>query len=230
MKRQLQGKKGRNKENKRGYLRNFIVFLAVLNLVLLFVFDYRVPGLAGVMDKIENRKSAQYTSMIPEKGKTTQDCTIQFKKDVLYYNGEGEFDALYGVTVTDAAGNIYNNDNLTVEISGDDKETKTIRYQYSDSAGNKAFAERKLKLSDYDGPSIEIEEELPLYESGEDNPKNLYSGYYSAQDGFGLDITSDVTILAKENEDGTTDLTFKVKNQYGDTQEETRKVDNRKEE
>lgn len=228
MKKQFQEKKENNKkERRRNYLRNAIVFLAILNLILLYVFDYRVPVLAGLMDRMENRNSVEYSEVTVAEEDLSEQLTIIFEKDSLRYDGEGELDLLDGVSVMDESGNKYNNDNLTVEVSGDNKKEKTVRYTYSDKAGNTAEAERTLKLSYYDGPSIELGEELPdLREEDIDNLKNVYSGYYTAKDGFGLDITSSVVITAEEGEkeDGYYELSFQVTNLYGDTVTETAKV------
>ena len=228
MKKQFQEKKENNKkERRRNYLRNAIVFLAILNLILLYVFDYRVPVLAGLMDRMENRNSVEYSEVTVAEEDLSEQLTIIFEKDSLRYDGEGELDLLDGVSVMDESGNKYNNDNLTVEVSGDNKKEKTVRYTYSDKAGNTAEAERTLKLSHYDGPSIELGEELPdLRDEDIDNLKNVYSGYYTAKDGFGLDITSSVVITAEEGkkEDGYYELSFQVTNLYGDTVTETAKV------
>lgn len=105
---------------------------------------------------------------------------------------------------------------------------KSIHYVYSDQSGNYAEAERILKLSDYEGPSITLKEDMPpLGDEKIEDLKNTYEKYYSAKDGFGQDITDSViiTVDAGEKGDGLFDLKFQVENQFGDIEEKTAKAD-----
>lgn len=228
MRRQLHDKKGKNKDNKKNNKKNILVILAILNLVFLFVFDYKIPGLSDVFVKVKEEKNGQQTENNGESKQISGKLTISFDQETLNYNGEGELDLLSDVFIKDEAGNIYSNDDLTVEISGENKKEKSVRYIYSDQSGNTAEAERVLQLSDYEGPSIELKDDMPpLGDEEIEDLKNAYNGYYTAKDGFGQDITDSVIITADAGEkgDGLFDLYFQVKNRYGDTKEETEKVD-----
>lgn len=228
MSRLLHDKKGNKKEKKKRNKKKIIVILAVLNLIFLFVFDYKIPGLSGTLIKIKEKKNTQQMENNSEAERVLGNITIDFEQNTLNYNGEGELDLLSDVSIRDEAGNTYNKDNLTAEISGDNMKEKSIHYVYSDQSGNYAEAERILKLSDYEGPSITLKEDMPpLGDEEIEDLKNTYEKYYSAKDGFGQDITDSViiTVDAGEKGDGLFDLKFQVENQFGDIEEKTAKAD-----
>lgn len=231
MKNQIHIKKG-NREKSGGYIRNIIAAVAIINLILLFVFDYQVPGISGIVAKLEKGASdSTYEIADTDMGDGQSqgaELEIQFEEDTLKYNGEGAFDMLEGVKVVDEQGNIYNNDYITAKIekkSG--KKQKQITYTYSDGEGRTAEAARKVTLTNYEGPSITLDEEIPsINDDALDHLNKEYGSVVSAQDGYGKDITSEVKISAAANDeyDGTFILTFQVENVYGDTAKEQAEV------
>lgn len=220
--------KNRNREKSGQYVRNIIAAIAVINLILLFVFDYRVPVISGLITRLEDKRGGEtyeITSADMESEVSQEkELQIEFEEETLKYNGDGALDLLEGVTVVDSKGNIYSNGNVTASIvKKGAKKQKTVSYVYSDEDGRTAEAERKLTLIDYDGPSITLADDIPeVQDDALDHLKQEYGKAFTAQDGYGKDITSEVKITANVNKDynGNFVLTFQVKNAYGDTAKE----------
>lgn len=94
MSRLLHDKKGNKKEKKKRNKKKIIVILAVLNLIFLFVFDYKIPGLSGTLIKIKEKKNTQQMENNSEAERVLGNITIDFEQNTLNYNGEGELDLL----------------------------------------------------------------------------------------------------------------------------------------
>lgn len=198
------------------FLRYMVTLLAVVNLVLLFVFDYNVPGFSKVITYIENKRD-HVEGAKTRVGQSTGNITIDFGEASLVYDGNGTFDPLADVIVKDAQENELSKEFLTYEITGD--TNKEIEYSYVDG-DNEGTCVRKLEFTNYAGPSLEITKALSnISDDTLGNLKKLYAGCYTAKDGFGNDMTKEATILAvpTNDYDGTFHVVISIVNQFGDT-------------
>lgn len=170
-------------------LKIIIIVLAVLNLIALFVFEYKLPSFLSVPNKTP---PATATPVVTE----NSDYKIVFDNDTITYDGTGEFDLLTGVSVSSPDGSIQN-DQLFVHIkTGDTLTEKEIIYSVDTPAGQISET-RKLILKNYTGPSIILPETLPKLE--ESNLDTLLASLmaddsFHANDGFGKELSSQVTV------------------------------------
>ena len=211
-------KKKKGYTNKGKILCNIIAALAVINLVLLFVFDYKVPGFSQLITKIENNRD--HIEGVQEAVDTNSNVTFAYDSDTLVYDGKKAFDAVADVTVLDEDGNELDSSFLKASITGEtDKE---VVYTYESDDGQFYGTEnRPLSLENYEGPMITLDTKISKVLTDDNLGKltDVYKDVYVAKDGFGKDITDQVTITAVPSEESkdTFDVLFSVTNQFGDT-------------
>ena len=202
-----------------GYiLRYFFTALAAANLVLLFVFNYNVPGFSYVITKLEN-----YRDHVEGVDGTSADADntviFEYDKETYTYAGKGEFDPTVDVTVKSMAGNELSMDYLSYSVTGEG--SKEIVYSYKSEDGQYyGTTRRELKLENYNAPVIVLSGEAPALD--DDNlakVADLCKGIYTATDGYGKDISDKVTIVAVPDTqyNGEFIVQFSVTNLFGDT-------------
>lgn len=210
------------------FLFNFLKFLialaAIANLVMLFVFDYKLPD--SIWQKV---------SFLPfgEHMMETEPATEQIPLEIIVptspitYNGSGALDLLEGVYLVNADGSRNNDITVSTAISaGNSRLDKVIEYSAVTEDGFTATASRKLNLGrQYIGPSITVIQDAEMPDLDEDTKANAYvkemrkADIFQAQDGFGNDITSSVkgSIAPYGEDDETAEITLSVENKYGDS-------------
>ncbi|MDO4977725.1 MAG: hypothetical protein Q4E53_10750 [Eubacteriales bacterium] len=196
--------------------RYIVTLLAVVNLVLLFVFDYNVPGFSKVITYINNKRD-HVEGAKTRVGQSTGNIIIDFGENALVYDGEEPFDPFVDVTVKDSEGNELSKEFLTYIITGE--TNKEIEYLYTDGE-MEGTSVRKLELTDYSGPSVEITKSLAdLSDDTLGDLKKLYQGSYRVQDGFGHDCTDQakIEVAPTTDYDGTFHVVISVTNQFGDS-------------
>lgn len=162
-----------------------IVSLAILNLIALFVFDYKLPFM--VNDTNDEPDILDVTEV--------PGYSIEFDSDEISYDGTGELDLMTGVKVMGPEGEIENAEVFANIITADSLSEKQITYSL-DTAGGQVTATRKLILSNYTGPTLVLPENMP--EADEKDLDTYLSlmptdGSFAAKDGFGKDITAQVS-------------------------------------
>ncbi len=205
-------------ENKGYIIRNIVTFLAAINLILLFVFNYNVPGISSLITKIENRRDHIEGVKSVE---TNSDNTVifEYEKKTFVYTGKGPYQPRADVTVKDLAGNELNKEYLTTTVIGE--TNKEIVYTYESPDGlHHGTQNRELKLENYGAPVIVLSGEIgEITDKNLSKLKNLCKGKYSATNGYGKDATDKVEITAEPTADydGTFRVTFTLVNVFGDT-------------
>lgn len=190
--------------------KTIIVGLAVLNLIALFVFDYKLPFISkqeGANPDIIN---------VTE----TPDYSITFETEEISYDGTGELDLMNGVIVSGPEGIIENASIFANIITADALDQKQVTYTL-DTADGQITATRKLILTNYTGPTLTLPEAMP--EAAEEDLDTYLSlmptdGSFSAKDGYGKDITAQVSsnyTIDPENP-SVVHLVFTVTNMFND--------------
>ncbi len=232
-------------------LKWVVSLLAIANMVLLFVFNYNIPGLSGLFSRGSQAQESVYgepggneaipgmeslvgSSSTAEAAVSTEEETepasyqFYFDPETLTYDGQGSLNLLEGVSLVSDTGMESEAKIFASIVSGSSRSEKTITYT-ADTESGRTEASRRLKLVDYEGPSIELPEVMPVVDdSTKDNILALMTGdqSISADDGFGNDISGAVTV--KYNTDSTTPRTlyyiFTVKNTFDDSAEASAEV------
>ena len=138
---------------------------------------------------------------------------FQSKRTELVYDGNGELDLLEGVTASDEDGTDLTGEVsavITGEGSGSEKQ---IRYTVFSPSGEEATAQRTLVLKDYDGPKITVPSRLELDAEDLNNLiENLKrQGKIKGENGFGVDITDQITWKREKISSGIYQLTGEIK-------------------
>lgn len=187
-----------------------IVGLAVINLIALFGFDYKLPFI--------NRQEGVNSDITNVTG--TPDYNITFDTEEISYDGTGELNLMNGVVVTGPEGVVENAEVFANIVTADALNKKQVTYTL-DTAGGQVSASRMLTLNNYTGPTLTLPEEMPEAEESElDTYLSLMptDGSFSAKDGFGKDITAQVSssyTIDPENP-SVVHLVFTVTNMFND--------------
>lgn len=220
------------------YGKWIIAFLAVANLVLLFIFDYHIPFLGSRGTKVETITSTTENDAedsdingdnsniggSDSSGSGESTLQLHIPSDALTYDGTSNLDLLNGVVVSDASGTERSDIQVFTTIkSGSSRKEKIIEYSVTDENGQRVAAERQLNLGDnYTGPKIEVLGDMPV--TSDEEMVNLMTVLISnhliqADDGFGLDITDSVSASVKSEADtsGNAIVTLSVTNIVNDS-------------
>ncbi|MBQ6392930.1 MAG: hypothetical protein IJH60_05425 [Eubacterium sp.] len=202
-----------------GYiLRYLFTALAAVNLVLLFVFNYNVPGFSYVITKLENFRD-HVEGVDGTSAEADNTVVFEYDKETYTYAGKGEFDPTVDVTVKSLAGNELSMDYLSFSVTGEG--SKEIEYSYKSEDGQYyGTTRRELKLENYNAPVIVLSGEAPgLNDNNLAKVADLCEGIYTAMDGYGKDISDKVTISAVPDTqyNGEFIVQFSVTNLFGDT-------------
>ncbi|MDO4556644.1 MAG: hypothetical protein Q4B70_16130, partial [Lachnospiraceae bacterium] len=131
----------------KSILKYVVTTVAVINLVLLFVFHYELPSF--IQHKLNKENEEALASGTAANAET---LTIHFDSDELVYSGKGDLNLTKGVTVTRDNG-VEVKASLYSDISaGENQSQKIITYTAEDSYGNSGTATRTLTLKKYKGP------------------------------------------------------------------------------
>lgn len=156
---------------------------------------------------------------ISVKEETDALAVLEFESEELVYSGSGKLDLMDGVRAENSQG-----EDLTSQVSavltGEGTENKkTVRYTVFDSQGKEVSRTRTLLLKDYQGPQIQAEDSLELTAEDLENLIETLEkrGEIKGEDGFGMDITDQITWKRKKLSTGRYLLTFTLSNDYLDT-------------
>lgn len=147
---------------------------------------------------------------------SSENAKIIFEGD-LVYDGTGELDLLDGVRAIDEDGtDLTSNINAKIVLDGNDQE---IRYSVSGENGQIVYKERDLVLKNYQGPSIIANDHLSFDAKDLSNLVTVLNkqGELKGLDGFGKDITDQITYQREKVSDGIYQLTFTLNNIYLDS-------------
>lgn len=168
---------------------------------------------AAVFQDSKNRIS------VKEKEETDALAVLEFESEELVYSGSGKLDLMDGVRAESSLG-----EDLTSQVSavltGEGTENKkTVRYTVFDSQGKEVSRTRTLLLKDYQGPQIQAEDSLELTAEDLENLIETLEkrGEIKGEDGFGMDITDQITWKREKLSTGRYLLTFTLSNDYLDT-------------
>lgn len=201
-------------------LKTAIVILSLGNLAALFLFQYELPQFFQ-LKKEEPEQTEDITPDVPEDSAEDIQYSIQLDTETLTYDGSTELNLLDGVSLVSSEGEVSDIDIFAHIKTGDSLSTKIIEYS-ADTEKGQITASRTLELSNYNGPSITLPESLPQLEEDElDSMLSSISDYedFYADDGYGNDITSAVSVSYTRDEDDPNRIcyTFTVTNTFNDT-------------
>lgn len=147
---------------------------------------------------------------------SSENAKIIFEGD-LVYDGTGELDLLDGVNAIDEDGtDLTSNINAKIVLDGNDQE---IRYSVSNDNGQIVYKARNLVLKNYQGPAIIANDHLSFDAKDLSNLVTVLNkrGELKGLDGFGKDITDQITYQREKVSDGIYQLTFTLNNIYLDS-------------
>lgn len=184
-------------------LKFLLCILAAGNLVLLFLFEYKLPFLSSHTEGQET----PVVSGTPGSGNSADTVQILFEPDTLTYDGTDVFNPLSGVSLVNPDGNGTKNDLFVSIQSGTETETKKITYTLKENDRNYS-AERTLRLINYSGPSITVPTQTPTISDEAEiytiADKLISLGEITAQDGYGNDISDAIQIKCVPDEQDMT--------------------------
>lgn len=195
------------RSKRRKWTLNLIGIAAVLALGAVIWLSFQIPHSSQNHDSVSQMSPA----------------TLEFDSEELVYTGSGMLDLMEGVRATDGDGT-----DLTAQvnavITADGTLTrKTIRYSVYGQNGEVVTRQRSLLLQNYTGPTLEVTQ--PLQFDSEQLPRlidYLQEGdLLRAMDGYGMEITGQVTCFREQQGQQEYSLTFRVINQFQDSVERT---------
>ena len=177
-----------------------IGIVSLLALVIILILSYQMT----MNYKDENNQNS------------SENIKIIFDDD-LVYDGTGELDLLDGVSAQGEDGtDLTNRLNAKIVLAGNDKE---IRYSVSNDNGQIVYKARNLVLKNYQGPEIIANDHLNFDAKDLSNLVTVLNerGELKGLDGFGKDITDQITYQREKVSDGIYQLTFTLNNIYLDS-------------
>lgn len=174
--------------------------ISLLALVIILILSYQMT----MNYKDENNQNS------------SENIKIIFDDD-LVYDGTGELDLLDGVSAQGEDGtDLTNRLNAKIVLAGNDKE---IRYSVSNDNGQIVYKARNLVLKNYQGSEIIANDHLNFDVKDLSNLVTVLNGRGELKglDGFGKDITNQITYQREKVSDGIYRLTFTLNNIYLDS-------------
>lgn len=174
--------------------------ISLLALVIILILSYQMT----MNYKDENNQNL------------SENIKIIFDDD-LVYDGTGELDLLDGVSVHGEDGtDLTSYLNAKLVLAGNDKE---IRYSVSNDNGQIVYKARNLVLKNYQEPEIIANDHLNFDVKDLSNLVTVLNerGELKGLDGFGKDITNQITYQREKVSDGIYRLTFTLNNIYLDS-------------
>ncbi len=211
----------------RWALRFLIALAAVLNLVALFVFHYELPSWL---------RQAESPTFQP--AAATEPPAVSEKLSIpvipVNYSGEAELDELIMGDVYLMGSDRQPVDDAVIRyeiLPGESRRKKIIRYTTTLESGETLTEDRDMNLTTrYTGPTITLLGALPDIDPANEDRylgRLLDKNVFRADDGFGNDMTEQVTIefsgLSDENPNA--EMTLRLENQIHDAYEKTLTVD-----
>lgn len=199
---------------KKGKIRALIsvlVVLAILNIILLFLFPEVLVTLLGKEKTGAERETADTGS---------GQASLILEAEEREYDGNGIFDPLQGVTAQDNDGSDVKHKVGIAYLSGDTIRQKTILYTLYDSKGEKLEVSCKISLINYEGPDITCGKvESVDWEMLPNLAETLVQeGKLHGDDGFGNDASGSIASSYEINEQThLAEVTFSISNQFNDT-------------
>lgn len=147
---------------------------------------------------------------------SSENIKIIFDDD-LVYDGTGELDLLDGVSAQGEDGtDLTSRLNAKIVLAGNGKE---IRYSVSNDNGQIVYKARNLVLKNYQGPEIIANDHLNFDVKDLNNLVIVLNerDELKGLDGFGKDITNQITYQREKVSDGIYRLTFTLNNIYLDS-------------
>lgn len=185
----------------------FLHALGVLAAILLGVL---------LMYAVQQRPE-QVNSALSQK---TQKCQIQWSPEILVYDGTSELDLMQGVLVTDEDGNDRTSDARAVLQNTEQLNQKMIYYSLNGYSEKLTDQGRMLLLENYTGPTIQVDSEVQLTVTQLGNLPGVLAErkQLEADNGYGKEITGQVSWYREKTAEGEYSIFFTVSNEFGDVE------------
>ena len=150
--------------------------------------------------------------------KKTQKCQIQWSPEILVYDGTSELDIMQGVLVTDEDGNDRTSDARAVLQNTEQLNQKMIYYSLNGYSEKLTDQGRMLLLENYTGPTIQVDSEVQLTVTQLGNLPGVLAErkQLEADNGYGKEITGQVSWYREKTAEGEYSIFFTVSNEFGD--------------
>lgn len=150
--------------------------------------------------------------------KKTQKCQIQWSPEILVYDGTSELDVMQGVLVTDEDGNDRTSDARAVLQNTEQLNQKMIYYSLNGYSEKLTDQGRMLLLENYTGPTIQVDSEVQLTVTQLGNLPGVLAErkQLEADNGYGKEITGQVSWYREKTAEGEYSIFFTVSNEFGD--------------
>lgn len=150
--------------------------------------------------------------------KKTQKCQIQWSPEILVYDGTSELDIMQGVLVTDEDGNDRTSDARAVLQNTEQLNQKMIYYLLNGYSEKLTDQGRMLLLENYTGPTIQVDSEVQLTVTQLGNLPGVLAErkQLEADNGYGKEITGQVSWYREKTAEGEYSIFFTVSNEFGD--------------
>lgn len=148
----------------------------------------------------------------------TQKCQIQWSPEILVYDGTSELDLMQGVLVTDEDGNDRTSDARAVLQNTEQLNQKMIYYSLNGYSEKLTDQGRMLLLENYTGPTIQVVSEVQLTVTQLGNLPGVLAErkQLEADNGYGKEITGQVSWYREKTAEGEYSIFFTVSNEFGD--------------
>ena len=148
----------------------------------------------------------------------TQKCQIQWSPEILVYDGTSELDIMQGVLVTDEDGNDRTSDARAVLQNTEQLNQKMIYYSLNGYSEKLTDQGRMLLLENYTGPTIQVDSEVQLTVTQLGNLPGVLAErkQLEADNGYGKEITGQVSWYREKTAEGEYSIFFTVSNEFGD--------------
>ena len=150
--------------------------------------------------------------------KKTQKCQIQWSPEILVYDGTSELDIMQGVLVTDEDGNDRTSDARAVLQNTEQLNQKMIYYSLNGYSEKLTDQGRMLLLENYTAPTIQVDSEVQLTVTQLGNLPGVLAErkQLEADNGYGKEITGQVSWYREKTAEGEYSIFFTVSNEFGD--------------
>ena len=154
------------------------------------------------------------------------DLTLQFDSDEWVYDGTEPLNLLEGVRASDQSGTDLTQEVSAVITADGTLQRKKVRYLLCGDNGSRTTCTRTLIMKDYHGPSLHVTNPLHLDQEDLDRLIDVMTeqGQLTADDGFGHDISSQVTCVRERIQDQQYTMRFQVINAFQDAADATVKA------
>ena len=161
------------------------------------------------------QRPEQVNSALTQK---TQKCQIQWSPEILVYDGTSELDIMQGVLVTDEDGNDRTSDARAVLQNTEQLNQKMIYYSLNGYSEKLTDQGRMLLLENYTGPTIQVDSEVQLTVTQLGNLPGVLAErkQLEADNGYGKEITGQVSWYREKTAEGEYSIFFTVSNEFGD--------------